>query len=196
MADPLEYINVAGKSNIWIGLPAYRTLTGEYTQMLKVGEQMNETSISIQHYLHDVPGDRYGGPQGPPIERQMLGMVARVNFQLSRWSQAVRRALEKHNVFSNHGVVGESEVGSLLLRDRSFRVLIEPAKSNTIPVGVEDEGGDYFCFNFPCAMLTSPVEVGQGTKFSMLTFSMEAHRAPDGHPNEGILFDRNDELPT
>lgn len=194
--DPTEYIQVAGKSSIYLGVPADRDVDGNYATMMKIGEQMNETQISVQHYTHEVPGDRYGGPQGPPIEMQMLGSVAQATFQLSRWNQGARRFLQKHNVYALDGTIAESEIGSLMLRDRAFRLLIVPSKTNTIPGGIDHAGGDYFAYNFPCAILSSPVEVGQGTKFSILQFSMTAHRAPDGHPNEGVLYDRNETLPT
>ena len=180
MADP--YIQVAGKSRLFIATVA------DPTTIHEVGEQVDDTQIEIQHYLHDVPGDSHGGQQGPPIERQVLGMIARARFSLCTWNPEVLDILEKHvNVFSQAGRVLDSEVGALLLRDNSFRVCIVPSKENI----TAELGYDHFLRNFVCATLSSPIQIGQGTKWSLLQFSMEAHRAPRGHAKAKCLWDRD-----
>jgi hypothetical protein len=188
-----EYIQVAGKSNLYIGFPS-----NSYATLVKIGEQIDETRLTVQKFLHDVPGDRHGGPQGPPIEKQQLGMMVRGQFSLSRWDPVVRRLIEAHNVNATEGKMTDAEIGSLLLRDRSFRICIAPSKPNPIPFGEIDAGKDWFYRNFPCAIITDPIECGQGTKFSVLSFGFEAHRVPEGHPyalafssNVGVVYDRN-----
>lgn len=173
----VEYIQVAGKSNIYLGFPG-----DNYASLLKIGEQMDETSLTVQNFDHDVPGDRHGGAQGPPIERQRLGMMVSGQFALSRWSQQARRLMIAHGVTSTEGRLADQEIGSLLIRDRSFRLVIAPSKPNPIPFGLDSQGQDYFFYNFPAALVSGPIETGQGTKFSVLRFSMEAHRVPEGHP--------------
>jgi hypothetical protein len=191
-----EYIQVAGASKLYIGFPA-----NNYSTLVKIGEQMDETRLSVQKFTHDVPGDSHGGPQGPPIEKQQLGMIVRGQFSLSRWDPAVKRLIESHNVNAVEGRITDAEIGSLLLRDRSFRIVIAPSKSNPIPFGESDAGKDWFFRNFPCCVVGDPVECGQGTKFSVLSFSFEAHRVPVGHyyaltnaNNVGVVYNRDSSL--
>lgn len=192
----VEYIQIAGKSNIYIGFPS-----DSYAALVKVGEQINDTQLAVQHVYHKVPGDRHGGPEGPEIERQLLGKIVTGELNLSRWDQEVRRKIERANAMANDGALAQSEIGSLILRDRSYRILVDPTRTNAIALteagaGAVD-GDDYFVRNFVCCTIDTPIACGQGTKFSMLRFSFTAHRAPDGHalapsdPNEGLIWNRD-----
>ena len=191
-----EYIQIAGKSNIYIGFPA-----DSYAALVKVGEQTSDTQLAVQHIKHKVPGDRHGGPEGPPIEEQILGMVITGELNLSRWDQEVRRKIERFNAMATDGAIAQSEIGSLLLRDRSFRILIDPTKTNAIALSEAGAGAaeddDYFVRNFVCCTIDTPIACGQGTKFSSLRFSFTAHRAPEGHPlapedpNDGLIWNRD-----
>jgi len=193
-----EYIQVAGKSDLYIGFPG-----DAYASLLKIGEQLDDTRIEINQIFHDVHGDANGGPQGPPIERQFLGMAATAQFNLSRWSTEVHRRLLQHNVLATQGKILDSEVGALILRDRSFRIVIVPSRSNVIASGLANAGTDAFFYNFPCCCIASPVATGQGTKFSLLSFTMQAYRVPAGHPittgsgnagRAGILWNKDSTL--
>lgn len=175
-----SYIQVAGKSDLYIGFPA-----DDYATVLKIGEQLDETRIEFNQIFHDVHGDANGGPQGPPIERQFLGMAATCQFNLSKWSPEVHRRIIAHNVLATRGKVADMEVGALILRDRSFRIAIVPSRSNLIAAGLQDEEKDSFFYNFPCCCVAAPVATGQGTKFSLLSFTMQAYRVPEGHPKAG-----------
>lgn len=197
------YIQVAGKSNILIGFPQ-----DDYAVMHRIGEQIDETRISVQQVLHAVPGDSQGGPAGEPIEDQILALIHTCQFNLSKWDPIVREKLIRHNVMAKDGSFADSEIGSLLRRDRSFRIVISPSRNTTIPaidpitgVAHPDAGSDYFYYNFCCCTVTSPIETGQGTKFSALQFSMRAYRVPEGHPlapgsnganfAEGLIWNRD-----
>lgn len=191
-----SYIQVAGKSEIYLGFP-----DNSYASLIHVGEQMDETSLTVTKFTHDVPGDSHGGPQGPPIEKQQLGMTVSGRFQLSKWNPIAKRLIEKHGVNAVEGKMAASEIGSLVIRDRSFRIVIAPSKANVIPFGNEDAGKDWFFRNFPCCVVSDPIEYGQGTKFSVLSFSFEAHRVPAGHPyaiananNVGVVYNRDSNL--
>lgn len=191
----MEYIHIAGKSEIWIGYPENMTAgTGVYTAMTKLGEQIDDTQLVVQSFYHDVPGDRHGGQQGPPIERQILGQIVRGSLNLSRFDPQARTRLHRNNAFATEGTVLDSEIGSLLLRDRAYRIVIVPSRANLIPVAIpalQDAGKDYFAWNFPCVVLSGAIECGQGTKFSALRTQFEAHRAPEGHPKAGVIYNRD-----
>lgn len=176
-------IKIAGKSDLWLGLP------GSQSTLVYLGEQRDETPIETQGFYHDVHGDSHGGPNGPPIERQILGQIMRVQFSLSKWDHVLRAAIEQHSVFATHGTIADSEIGALLFKENSFRLLVKNSRDNTPSGGSFDP----FTFNFPCALLSSPISAGQGTKHSILNFSMEAHRVPAGHESTktGVLFDRD-----
>lgn len=191
-----EYIQVAGKSNIYIGFPANGEVSA-YATLHKLGEQLDDTRLEIEHIFHDVHGDAHGGPQGRPIERQILGMSVRGQLTLSRWDPAVRRRIFAHGVMGTEGAIADHEIGALILRDRSFRIVIAPSRSNPIEVGEPDAGKDYFFWNFPCCCVTGAVSSGQGTKFSVLNFAFEAFRIPAGHPKNlggdglGVVWNRD-----
>ncbi len=176
----ISYIQVAGKSDIYIGFPS-----DAYATLLKIGEQLDDTRLEFENVFHDVLGDANGGPQGRPIERQFLGASVRGQLSLSKWSPEAYRRILAHNVMATDGKVLDSEIGALILRDRSFRVVIAPSRSNIIGADLQGEGKDAFFYNFPCCCVSSPVNCGQGTKFSLLSFSFEAFRMPEGHPMEG-----------
>jgi hypothetical protein len=170
-----SYIQVAGKSDLLVGFP-----DDDYATLDILGEQMDDTQVSVAPIFHDVPGDSQGGPQGKPIEKQHLGYDVRGQFALSKWDPAVVRQIRQY-ALSREGRITDAEMGALMLRDRSIRIVVRPSKSNPIAVGQQDEGEDHFFWNFPCTLVTSPIETGQGTKFSVCRFSFEAFRVPAGH---------------
>lgn len=179
--DP--YIQVAGKSNLLIAFP-----DDDYEVCHRLGEQADATQITAQHAMHDVPGDSQGGPQGRPIERQMLALFYRAQFNLTKWDPIVREKLARHNLMAKDGHFAQSEVGALMLRERSFRIVISPTRSNPIPTNDPllgsahpDATKDYFFYNFCCCLVSSPIETGQGTKYSALNFTMESFVVPEGH---------------
>lgn len=194
----VSYIQVAGKSDLLIGFP-----DDDYATLHRIGEQMDDTRLTVEHVMHDVPGDSQGGPQGDPIEQQILALRVRGVLNLSKWDPEVRDLIFRHNSMASIGSFADSEIGALQLRDRSYRIVISPSKENLIPAldlfGVASQfaGLDYFFWNFPCCTLSSPVETGQGTKFSALQFSFRAWRVPEGHtlapsdPTEGLIWNKD-----
>ena len=191
-----SYVQVAGFSNLLVGFP-----DDDYATLDILGTQMDDTQISVAPIFHDVPGDEQGGPQGQPIEKQHLGYRVTGSFSLSKWDPAVVRQIRQY-ALSAEGRVTAAEMGALMLRDRSIRIVVSPTKVNAIPVGAQDAGADYFFWNFPCCLVTSPIETGQGTKFSVARFSFEAYRVPAGHELissttlVGEYYNKDDDLVT
>lgn len=166
-----DYIQVPGKHNIYVAVPA------AYSVLLKLGESFDETIIQLETIFHDVHGDRYGGPQGPPIEKQWLGLMGRAQLRLSRWDPAVTALLERFGgLLTTPGTVPEAAAGALMLRDRSFRFYFQATRDNSLSR------------NFPCCIASNLTLVAGGTKFAMYTFDLEIHKAPEGHAAAGVIY--------
>lgn len=184
-------IQVAGGSNLYIadGAPADPAEATLYW----FGEQMDDTAIVTREFFNDVPGDSNGGPQGPPIERQALGRIVQISINLSTWNQTVRYWVERQNMYSVNGAVNDWEVGTPLLQYHRFRLLIVPARNNKMTLADPiDKGSDWFTFNFPTVLMSSPIECGQGSKFSSLSFTLEAHRGPQiSGDTRGVIWNRD-----
>jgi len=187
---------VPGRTNLYI---ADGMLEG--AALFYFGEQSDDTPITTREFFNDVPGDSHGGPNGPPIERQVLGRIINIGFTLSTWSQEIREWLENHNfAYQYPGVIQDFEIGTPLLSRHRYRLLIVGIRANFFgadPANAE-KNEDWFCSNYPCAILSSPVEINQGTKYAALRFTMEGHRVPplpeDGDPQppkRGIIWDRD-----
>lgn len=164
-------INVTGLTDIQVAVP--------YTGALqKLGHATDMVEQEARGFFHDVPGDRNGGPQGPPIEVQFLGEIYIVNFAMSSFSRTVADVLEARAIKTSSGVIQQAAVGSLVLAGKSVRLLLHNlADTDTI--------------NFWCAFVRQPWRMGRGTKFSELVLSFECHRPPCGHPKAGIIWDRD-----
>jgi hypothetical protein len=189
--DQLQDVNVqvAGGSNLYIGDGAVPA-----APLYWFGEQMDDTAIVTREFFNDVPGDSNGGPQGPPIERQVLGRIVQLSINLSTWNQRVRYWVERQNsAYSTNGAIYDYEVGTPILQAHRFRLLIVPARSNPITaLPPADKSEDWFCFNFPTILMSSPIECSQGTKFSALSFTLEAHRGPAvDDATRGVLWNRD-----
>lgn len=194
-----SYIQVAGMTRILVGFPY-----DDYATMHLLGEQVDETKLTIEQVLHDVYADSQGGPQGDPIEQQVLALRIRGSLNLSKWDPEIRRKLIQHNLMTTEGQFSDAEIGGLLLRDRSFRFAFSPSKSNPIPASDfltsaadPDEDKDLFFYNFPCCTVSAPIETGQSTKYSMLNFDFRAWRVPEDHllapadPSVGLIYNRD-----
>jgi len=147
------------------------TVPGGSIQTL--GEQSDMTEIREQAFFHNVPGDRNGGPQGPPIEVQWLGSIAIIRCDLSSWDATVVDSLRKRAVNATLGTTIQTEVGKLMLDSNGIRLTLDCA---TRPL------------NFPCCIVREPIQYGKGTKFSTMAVEFEAHKKPSG-AKAGVLFD-------
>lgn len=182
-------VQVAGGSNLYIADGATPGAS-----LYWFGEQMDDTAIVTREFFNDVPGDSQGGPQGPPIERQVLGRIVQISINLSTWSQRVRYWVERQNsVYSVNGAIQDWEVGTPILQYHRFRLLIVPARDNQLTAAAPaDKSEDWFTFNFPTALMSSPIECGQSSKFSALSFTLEAHRTPAiDVSNRGVIWNRD-----
>ncbi len=142
-------------------------------QLVKLGECLDMADVEDRAFYNNISGDRYGGPQGPPIDCQYLGSIYVVRCELSRWDPAVFDALKLRKANATAGKILLSEVGTLMLASNTFRLLL---KSATRPL------------NFPTAILRDSLQFSMGTKFTSLSLQFECHRCPDGLTRGGADY--------
>lgn len=140
----------------------------------KLGESIDMTDVEDRSFWHNVPGDRRGGPQGPPIEVQYLGSIYIVRMELSRWDPTVYDELITRNALTALGAPALTDCGKLMLEDNAIRLLLH---STTRPM------------NFPCAILRDSVQFGMGTKYTGVALQFECHVCIDGTARDGTLYD-------
>jgi hypothetical protein len=170
MADAVQ---VSGKVAINL---QFRVVAGlsHPVGLQKLGEQMDMTEPEHQVFLHNVPGDRNGGPEGPPIEIQWLGEIVKVKCDMSRWDPTVWDFARKMGVKAAMGTILDADVGKLILAGRAVRLILISA---TRPI------------NFPCAIIRNPYTYGMGTKFSRASIEFECHRTPKDDASSAAIDD-------
>lgn len=148
--------------------------------LVALGTATDQINISRRLFYADIQGDRNGGHQGPPIETQDLGEIWTVNMSLSSFNKTAIALLQTRAVRATNGVVLQSEVGLMILKEKSIRLLLDfPSASDTQ--------------NFWCAIVREPIQVGVGTKHSEWMLGFECHRPPCGHAKANIIWDRNND---
>lgn len=173
----MEQSQLYGRCEIYVSNPST-------TALQKLGEGQDSVQISEQHYWNDVPGDRHGGSAGPPIEVQHMGMIATIQMELSRHDTALLGSLRTHNLtVSPEGFTNLDRVGMFQLRHRSSRLVlinrhIDAGTNQLITSGI----------NYPCCLIRAPISYNRSTKYTAVSLTFEAHRAPDGHPYEGVVY--------
>ena len=139
-----------------------------------LGYCLDMAEIRDQSFHHDVPGDEHGGPQGPPIDIQLLGRIAHVRVELSKYDKTIEQKLRarlKSEGAANAGIMDTADIGTLMIQDtKTFRVLLSNANDPR---------------NFPICLIREPIEVAAGTKFSTLILEFEAHR----NQSTGVIWD-------
>lgn len=128
-------------------------------------------------YYLDVHGDRHGGHQGPPIEKQYLGEIVIISFTLSSYTAATIELVRKRGMLASNGVVPQTAIGDFMMTTASMRLLLRTELEADVR-------------NFWCAIPIQAHEVTEGTKFSEWGMAFECHRPPCGHPKAGILEDK------
>ncbi len=164
-----DSVQVFGKCNIFMNLPNYSSAA-----MVKLGESLDMLDTEQNEYNKEVPGDANGGPDGPPIEIQFLGLTYTIRLNLSKYDPTFAAAMEGRGVNATTGTILDAEIGALKLLSKSSRLCIVSAVTGT-------------AINFPCCLIRDAISYGQGTKFSTFSATITAYRAPVGHASAGII---------
>jgi len=135
-----------------------------------LGYTRNGADVTKEGYWLDVPGDQNGGDDGPPVDIQYLGEVARVRLEMTKWEETVA---DKIRARVKAQAVGQpADAGTLMFRDAKYLRLTIDAPN--LPR------------NFPVAIPRMPIEMNRGTKFSTLVCEFECHK----NASTGVLFDK------
>lgn len=145
---------------------------GNGTQLVSLGYTANAADVTREAFWLNVPGDENGGDDGPPIEIQFLGEIARIRLELTKWDIAVAAQIEARAQSFTSGQPGTA--GTLMFADTQyFRLLL---RTPTTPL------------NFPLAIPRGQIEINRGTKFSRLILEFECHK--DGS-DPGVLYNNS-----
>ncbi|MCP4539916.1 MAG: hypothetical protein GY832_22480 [Chloroflexi bacterium] len=140
----------------------------------ELGYTRNGVDLTFEAFFLDVPGDQNGGDEGPPIEVQYLGEIARVRMELTKFDMAVTQVV--HARVANNAAGNPATPGTLLLANAagvtSMDLLILT---------------DLFPFHFPVAIPRQPIEENKGTKFETFVCEFECHK----EQSTGVLWDRS-----
>ena len=145
-----------------------------YVNDEKLGYTRNGVDFTDEGFFIDVPGDEYGGDEGPPIDVQYLGGIARFRIELTKYDLATASKLIGRIPDASVGTIkaGFNSPGTLLFQD-----------SNTYVVHIESvETG--FKMRFPRAIIRNPIELNRGTKFTTLVMEIEGHA-----DDNGVIYD-------
>ena len=165
-------IQVFGAAKIWIGV------SGTWYPL---GFTRNGVDQTDEAFWLDVPGDEYGGDDGPPLDVQFLGAVVRLRCELTKWNvdnvNIIRARLNTPGALIGHGYINCSAIGELALQgdgedSYSFPLVIEPACLNS--------GQVYGAYIFYRAIPRMPIEINHATKFSTVVCEFECHRVSSG----------------
>lgn len=159
-------IQVAGVCEVQVGT------SGGSLQIL--GKTANGAEVTKEAFHLNVPGDDNGGDDGPPIDIQILGEIARVRLELTKWDVAVSVLVEARAPSGTAGQPTNAAVaaGTLMFTDgETFRLLLNTADT---PI------------NFPRAIPRGTIEINRGTKFSRLIIEFECHK-----DSTGVLYNNS-----
>lgn len=160
--------------NVQVAGPALVKIdAGQGSGIETLGYTINGVNISDELFAGDVHGDQNGGDEGPPIDIQYFGEIARIRMELSKWDFDVASKVEGRLASTAAGVIGTP--GCLFLGDtlntNYFRLIISPSKDTA------------FNRNFGAAIPRNAIEVNIGTKYSRFVIDWECHAL------SGILWD-------
>ena len=126
--------------------------------------------------LVNVPGDANGGDEGPPIEVQYMGEIARVRLELTNFDIAVARKIERRVPSKTLGTVPASgstgSAGTFLLGTAAnrFRLILDSPNDPQ---------------NYPIAIPIGAVVRNRGTKYQTFICEFECHKDASSPP---VLF--------
>lgn len=153
-----------------VNLPGTPVNTDGAGNLVHLGYTRNGVTLSYEDYFLDVPGDQHGGDDGPPIEVQWLGSIARIRCEFTKWDEDVFEAIAARVSTETFGDPGNFVVGHLMFSNESTtRVLVLPQPLVAGKVR-----------NFPRCFIRAAIEINHASKYSSPIVEFEAHKDASG----------------
>jgi hypothetical protein len=166
MANNVPQVNVPGLALVRVNTNANQrsdasgSAQASATNRL-LGYSRNGIDITHEAFFLDVPGDYYGGDDGPPIDIQHLGEISRVRMELTKWDMDTLALIRSRIRGVAAGIINTP--GRLMFAgSECFGLLISTA----------DAG---YRIGWDLAIPRMPIEENRGTKFSTLIMEWECH---------------------
>jgi hypothetical protein len=132
-----------------------------------LGKTRNGADVTLQNFQIPVPGDDNGGDAGPPIDVQLMGQMAHIRLEFTKFDAAV---MEKVKALVAGGTAGDlPAAGTLYMQDQKYTRLLLETASNPL--------------NFPRVVWQEPIQFNMGSRFTMVVLSGTAY--PD---DNGLLY--------
>lgn len=124
---------------------------------VQLGYSRDGVNIRIEPRWGDIQSDDYGGQGGAPADTQLLGAIATVTAEMTKYDQTEAHRLTAFEKAGTAGVL--PQLGTLIRQELEYATLLLDGKN-------ED-------WTFAVAFMRQPIEVNKGTKFSTLVCGWE-----------------------
>jgi len=132
-----------------------------------LGYTRNGADVTLQNFQTPVPGDENGGDAGPPIDVQLMGQMAHIRLEFTKYDKAV---MDKVKALVAAGTAGDMPpAGTLYIQDQKYTRLLLDTTSDPL--------------NFPIVVWQEPIQFNVGSRFTMIVLSGTAY--PD---SSGLLY--------
>lgn len=136
----------------------------------RLGFTRNGADMTLQSFQLPVPGDQRGGDAGIPLDIQVLGQIAHIRLEFTKYDEAVMNKVKALVAGGTAGTFLPADVGTLYVQGAKYTRLL--VKTPNDPK------------NFPIVVWQEPQQWNAGTRFSMTVLSGTAY--PD---DAGLLYD-------
>jgi hypothetical protein len=149
---------------------------GGITTLTELGITRNGVTVIYENFFYDVPGDEFGGDDGPPIDTQWLGAISRIRCEFTKYNRTVMEAVL--------GIVQGSTFGAMEVQGAGAGVSKQPGElmftgTNFTRVVLNTSIGDRR--NFPRCFIRAPHEQNYSTKYASPIVEFESHAHQDGN---------------
>jgi len=123
-----------------------------------IGYSRDGVTIRIEPRWLDVHSDDFGGASGAPADAQIMGAIATIQADLTKYDNAEALKLTSFEKAGAAGVL--PQLGTLIRQESEFATLLLDGKNQD--------------FTFDVAFMRQAQEVNKGTRFSTLVIGWEA----------------------
>lgn len=157
-------VHLAGDTKIQVAQPGITLPGGSSGSYVDLGWSRNGVTVSYEDFFLDVPGDEYGGDDGPPIEIQWLGSIARIRCELTKYAKDV--------LFEIASRVNPTAWGALA--DPGYLLFTNASITKVQLININDKRV------FPNCIIRAAIEYNYATKYTSPIIEFEAHADGSG----------------